>query len=326
MPGMRQPGGPDPAATIELRSRVPPRAAGQALLDYLVARFPYHAPAIWRAELATGRITVDGERGFPELRLRAGAQLCYRKQHVEPPVDRAIQLLHVAAAFAVVVKPAHLPVHADGPFIRHTLIHLLHSEHGLAGAQLVHRLDRETSGLLVVARTATARAALAAQFAVGAVRKEYLAVVHGAPPDVFACRQPIGHATGSAIALRRSAAAGARDPHPAHTDFAVLRRGPRRALVRCTPTTGRTHQLRVHLEHCGFPIVGDKLYGRADADYLAFVAAVKAGADPRQATTDRPGRQLLHAAALRFADPTTGATLGFAAAEPPEFTPWLLLP
>ncbi|MCA8950583.1 MAG: RluA family pseudouridine synthase, partial [Planctomycetes bacterium] len=255
--------------------------------------------------------------------LRAGAALCYRKQHREPPIDRDVRVLHRDPALLVVEKPAHLPVHGDGAFVRHTLIHLLRHELGHPEARIVHRLDRETSGLLVVARTDAARAALERQFVAGSVGKSYLAVVHGAVERDFVCDAPIGRATTSSITLRRAAAANARDPKPASTRFTVLERGRDRTLLGCEPATGRTHQIRVHLEHVGHPLLGDKLYGRTDAEYLAFVARVKAGGDPREVPPGEPPRQLLHAAALAFRHPDDERALRFESAAPAEFGAWL---
>ncbi|MCA8974219.1 MAG: RluA family pseudouridine synthase, partial [Planctomycetes bacterium] len=291
---------------------------------YLAERFRYHDRATWTGEAREGRLLLDGEVAAPDAVARTGAILVYRKPHREPPIDRSIRLIHQDADIAVVDKPAQLRVHADGPFLRHVLIHLLRTECGIADATLVHRLDRETSGLVVVARSRTARRHLESQFATGTVEKEYLAVVHGIPPGPFCCRQPIGHAADSKVALRRSAAADARNPKAARTEFGIEERGPCRTLLRCRPHTGRTHQIRVHLEHCGFPIVGDKLYGRSDDDYLGFVQAVKAGADARTATDGRPSRQLLHAASLTIRHPVGERSMTFFSPLPDEFRRWLV--
>jgi len=309
---------------LDLTSRVPPKNAGASLADYLSERFRYHSRAIWCEEVREGRVFVDGRVGRADLILAAGAVVLYRKVHPEPPIDRNIRVVHEDDAVLIVDKPAHLPMHPDGPFVRHTLIHLLRSEHARPEAKIVHRLDRETSGLVVVARTTRARQSLERQFAASAVQKSYLAVVRGVVPGDFRCDAPIGHSTHSCITLRRSAEASAANPKSSGTAFEVVERGPERTLLRCAPSTGRTHQIRVHLEHCGFPLLGDKLYGRPDADYLDFVRRMKAGGDPRDTEPGEPPRQLLHAGALAFEHPTTGEMTAFESPMPNEFQQWLL--
>lgn len=309
---------------IELRSRVPPDAHGMLLVDYLARRFPYLDRQRWSDEIRAGRLWLDGRIATGSQTVRKAAALVYRKPHREPEVDRRVQLVHTDADFVVVDKPAHLPVHADGPFVQNTLVHIVRTMLHDEALQLVHRLDRETSGLCLLARTAHVRDALRTQFAAGTIGKTYVAVVRGRAETDFTIDRPIGNAAHSEIALRRSAAADARDPKPAYTQVVVLRRGPERSLVRCLPRTGRTHQIRVHLEAVGFPVLGDKLYGRPDADYLAFVHRVKAGAAPSEVPPGEPGRHLLHAAALAFVHPRTGESVAFTAPQPADFAPWLV--
>lgn len=312
--------------TLVLRSRIPPNARGSTLLDYLTSRFRYHDAAGWREALNRGALELDGRRASGDERLRAGMRLSYTKQHREPPVATAVTVLYRDAALLVVDKPAHLPVHADGPFIRNTLIALLRERLGAPDLQLVHRLDRETSGVCLLAADRTVQAALQSQFGSGAVAKHYLAVVRGRVAAPFTVDLPIGHAAHSAVRLRRSAAPDAIAPLPASTEFEPVRGGSERTLLRCRPRTGRTHQIRVHLEAQGHPVVGDKLYGQPDERYLAFVRRVKSGGsvfEPDPAAPDVPNRHLLHAHALSFVHPTTGAPARFEAPLPAEFERWL---
>ncbi|MCC7066399.1 MAG: RluA family pseudouridine synthase [Planctomycetes bacterium] len=314
--------GETPAPDLELRSRVPKQAHGLPLLDYLLQRFRYQDRTAWLREFAAGRLLLDGRPAEPMQRLRTGAELLYRKQHQEPEVSRDVRVLHRARTYAIVEKPAHLPMHSDGPFVRNTLVHILRTGE-FPQAELVHRLDRETSGLLVIAHDKVSRSHFERQFAQGLVAKEYLAVVRGVVPEDFTVDAPIGHSCTSSISLRRSAAPDALQTQPARTDFAIEQRLADRTLLRCKPHTGRTHQIRVHLEHRGFPLLGDKLYGRPDADYLAFVARVKAGGDARTVASGEPDRQLLHAAALTLEDPETGQRVRFTSPLPPDVLRWL---
>lgn len=316
---------PDPAtasptATV-LTSRVGRAQAGLRLLDYLAQRFRYLPRAAWQQEIAAGRVAVDGQRSRADRLLGTGSLVAWQRSLAEPVVDTAIESLAQGSDFLVVAKPAHLPVHADGPFVRNTLVHLLRERHG-PHVQLVHRLDRETSGVLVVATTKAASERLSPLFATGAAKKTYLAVVAGSLPAAIDCERPIGRAGDSTIALRRSAASSAIAPQAAHTRFEVLASHAGHQLVRCLPTTGRTHQIRVHLEAEGAPLLGDKLYGRPDADYLTFVARVKAGGDARQVPPGQPDRQLLHAHELTLPVVAGQPAKTFRAPLPADFVAW----
>lgn len=297
---------PEPA--LELTSRIPAWANGKDLLVYLVSRFPYLTAESWRAELAAGRVSIAGKRVATTLLVRRGQVLCWLRQASEPEVDRDYRVVLHHDEFIVVDKPAHLPCHADGAFVRNTLVHLLGQK--LGKVHLVHRLDRETSGLLVVARTERARSALDQQFRSGTIQKSYLAVVHGLVDADFIAEGFLGHDLKSAIAVRRSVvAATAPGAKAARTEVVVIQRGSDRTLVRITPRTGRTHQIRVHLAAHGHPILGDKLYGRSDDQYLDFVRHVKAGGTARFAPDGGPNRQLLHASRLVFNHPIDKVTV-----------------
>ncbi len=306
-----------------LKSRVPSNVRNQPLLDYLVARFPYHDRDHWAAEVRAGRLQVDARTAKVHDQVGAGTELAYTRNHQEPFVDDRIGVLHDDEALVVVDKPAHLPMHADGPFVRSTLIHLLRERLAAPDLSLVHRLDRETSGVCVLARTDPARTSLHAQFEQSRVQKSYLAVVRGRAEHDFVVDTPIGRARDSRITLRRAAGERADAPRPARTRFAVLAHGPNATLLRCEPETGRTHQIRVHLESVGLPVLGDKLYGRPDDDYLAFVKAVKASGDVRTIVTTEPDRQLLHAHSLGLLHPVSGAATTFTAPTPACFAQWL---
>jgi len=317
----------DAAEPLQLASRIPHDVAAASLLDYLVRRFPYLDRDGWTAEVEAGRLSLDGRPARLGTVVHAGQRLVWSKPHREPEVARDVQILHADQHLVVVDKPAHLPSHADGPFVRNTLIHIVRERLGAPDLRLVHRLDRETSGVCVLAHTEAARAFVAEQFARSTAAKTYVAVVRGAPTEpVFEVDRAIGRAAASAIALRRSAAADARDPKPARTAFEVLRVVGERASIRCTPRTGRTHQIRVHLEAIGHPVLGDKLYGRPDADYLAFVQRVKAGGSPADVPAGEPHRHLLHAERLAIVHPATGESVAWQAPTPAEFTNWLERP
>lgn len=303
--------------------------AGTRLLEYLAQRFRYLDRAAWAAEIAAGHVDIDGRPASAASFVRRGAEVTYHKLHQEPFADVAIAVLHDDEALVAVDKPAHLPMHADGPFVQSTLVAVLRASLAAPNLSLVHRLDRETSGVCLLARTEAARRALQGQFAAGTVRKTYHALVRGRIDAPFVVDQPIGRSRHSQIGLRRACGDDATDAQAAHTSFWPEAHGDGVTLVRCEPTTGRTHQIRVHLEANGTPIVGDKLYGRPDADYLAFVARVKANADARVVPAGEVDRQLLHASAITVQHPLLGTDATYraplpamiAAAAPQPFAP-----
>jgi 23S rRNA pseudouridine1911/1915/1917 synthase len=309
---------------MTLRCRVPAAADGCALAEWLAARFRYHDGEAWRAEIAAGRVSRNGAPAQAAARLAAGDEIAYAPAPAPPRQGPPVAIVHDEAAFVVIDKPAGLVAHASGAFPQHTFLAELERRLG-APLLLVHRLDRETSGLLLLAKDAASNAALQALFAAAAMHKHYLAVVHGVVrDDRFTIDAPIGPAAHSTIAVRRAVvAAGTKHARPACTEVEVLERFASHTLLRLVPRTGRTHQLRVHLEHAGHPLVGDKLYGRSDAEYLDYVRHLKAGGDPAWDHRLGAGRQLLHAAALRFVPPGSADELALEAALPADFAAFL---
>jgi 23S rRNA pseudouridine1911/1915/1917 synthase len=174
--------------------------------------------------------------------------------------------------FLVVDKPANLLVHPTKPDGRVTLLCLLQRERPGQFFALVNRLDRETSGLTLIAKSSPAASALGKMMMGRAFAKEYLALVYGTfPHDHLRVDAPIARLGVSAcnpIYLKRGIVP---DGEQALTEFLCLRRGEKFSLVQARPETGRLHQIRVHLTHAGFPVVGDKLYGPDSALYLSFI-------------------------------------------------------
>ena len=306
-----------------LRSKAPASAHGASLIDFLAVRFPYLARAQWLAEIQRSRLLVQGAVADATRRLCRGDEICYLRDAAEPWVDDRIAVVHEDDAIVAVDKPAHLPMHADGPFVRSNLIAMLRDRRQEPLLGLVHRLDRETSGIALLARTDDARRQLQQDFEHGHVKKTYLCVVRGATPDQFTVDAPIGASRASAITIRRACGDRARDARPASTRFELVERGVATTLLRAVPATGRTHQIRAHLEHAGHPILGDNLYGRPDDDYLAFVAAVKRSGDVRTVARIGPDRCLLHAAELAFRHPRDARPMTLAAPMPAMFRQWL---
>lgn len=231
----------------------------------------------------------------------------------EPTVPGPEQLreVHLDAALLVLDKPAGLPVHPTARYHHGTLLGHLKQKYGPDfEAAPAHRLDRETSGLIVCGRTLEANQRLMRAFVSGAVKKEYLAVVEGWPADdTFEVDAPIAEGT---ELIRIAVRIDPRHGKPARTTFRVERRftlGVERfTVLRCLPHTGRQHQIRVHAQLAGFHLVGDKMYG-PDPGY--FDRFTKRTLEPEAWARLRLPRHALHAAALTLPHPTDGQPAQF---------------
>jgi 23S rRNA pseudouridine1911/1915/1917 synthase len=217
--------------------------------------------------------------------------------------DIPLDILYEDPAILVLNKPAGLVVHPgagnrEGTLVNALLFHCagLSVIGGEERPGIVHRLDKETSGCLLVAKSDAAHRALSAQFADRLVQKTYLALVEGVP------RMPHGkiEASISRHAVHRQKMTVSERGRESVTQYRVLGSSLGKTLMECQPRTGRTHQIRVHLKHLGHPIVGDPLYGRRSGHL----------------------RHFLHAWKISFTHPESGKPIGFCAPLPPDFPQW----
>ena len=280
---------------------LPGEAAGLRFDQALARALPQYSRARLRAWIDDGAVQVDGRSLRPKDKVLGGEQV--RIQARLPADERvAPEALPLEVVFKdrwllVIDKPAGLVVHPGAGNPRHTLQNALLALDGrlalVPRAGLVHRLDKDTSGLLLVARTPEAHTALVAQMARREIVREYLALCTGVMSGGGTVDEPIGrHRTQR---TRMAVHAGGR---PAVTHYRIARRFRAHTLVRVTLETGRTHQIRVHLAHIGYPVVGDPLYGGR--------RRLPAGCRPQLAETLRSfPRQALHAARLALSHPMT---------------------
>jgi 23S rRNA pseudouridine1911/1915/1917 synthase len=283
--------------------------------------------ALQRA-IEAGEIRVDDATCRPSLRLRVGSIVAVRKLDVPregpEPQDIPLEVLYEDDAIVVVNKAAGMIVHPAKGHWAGTLAGALAHHFGALSRRggptrpgIVHRLDRDTSGVIVVAKTDQAHDALAAQFQSRQVEKEYLAIVVGVPDrDRDVVDQPIGdHPTQRE---KKSLRAGHASSRPATTLYEVVERFVGYALVRARPQTGRTHQIRLHLTHAGFPVLCDRLYGgRAKIMELELIPRDQLRHDT-QAGEPLLERQALHAHRLALAHPTTSVWMQFEAPLPAD--------
>jgi len=254
-----------------------------------------------------------------------------RPARPEPPCPRSFGVLYEDDAVVVVDKPAGLPVHASARYHFNTLTRLLAARWPGGGLQIAHRLDRETSGCLVVARGRAAAARLKGAFERRTVAKTYLAIVHRAPewderdidlPLALARPRQLEH-NAPAFRIRMEDATGRDDALPASTHVTVVERHDTCALVSCKPVTGRQHQIRAHLAAIGHPIVGDKLYAHGDEAFVRWCDRAHELSEADVAAEFGLSRQALHAAAITFPHPSTGEPLTVTSPLPAELRTYL---
>ena len=291
------------------------RDRGKRLDQFLHERIPGLSRVRIQRAIAV-RVTLSwGVRARAATPVRpGGAVQIGHTPIVEEVRNLPIPVLARGAGWLAVDKPAGLVVHPVNTVRENSLIRMLRRQESAEGLRLAHRLDRETSGVLLVAEDARAASVLATAFERGRVHKEYLAVVFGdVAEESGTIDLPIGKDDASRVYVRRAVRAGG---ERAVTRWRVERRLGGATLMRVFPETGRRHQIRVHLSAAGHPVLGDILYGRPDADYLDLVTGRR---DARQGDGS-PARQLLHCARLVFQDPGGADVADVQAPLPAEFS------
>jgi len=252
----------------------------------------------------------------PNRTLKCGEQIyLYKIPPDEPAVCREFGVVFEDEWFLAVDKPPLLPVHPTARYYKNTLTALLDERYGDAAPRLVHRIDSETSGIVLCAKNIEAERLGKALFADRKVQKQYVAVVRGiVAPSSGRIEAPLAHNPHSFIKARMWC--GDPDGLPSLTEYSTIAPLIDRTFVLLKPRTGRQHQLRVHLDHIGHPIVGDKLYGPDETLFLDYMSdgltdGIIARAGHR--------RQALHAATLQFIHPITKKPLLIESPIPDDF-------
>lgn len=289
---------PEPLGAIELT--VPVDCAGLRLDQALARLLPQQSRSRLQAWVQDGRVMVDGAPGATRQKIRGGENLRIypapdRAESAYRAEDIALDIVHEDESLIVVNKPAGLVVHPGSGNWSGTLLNaLLQHAPELAAvprAGIVHRLDKDTSGLLAIAKTAIAQTHLVRQLQARSVSRDYLALVFGSPPASGKVEAPIGRHP-----VQRTKMAVVATGKAAITHYHTLEQFAECAFLRCKLETGRTHQIRVHLQSIGHPLVGDPVYRTKRS------ASLPISQFPRQA---------LHASALALDHPATGKAIGW---------------
>jgi 23S rRNA pseudouridine1911/1915/1917 synthase len=310
----------EPARIVKLA--VASSEAGERLDRFLVAQLPELSRTRVQSLVDHGRVTVNGSPGKRSYHVEEGDAVALEIPAPTPaaaqPEAIPLEILYQDGDVAVINKPAGMIVHPGAGAKSGTIVNALLHEFGARGELssvggelrpgIVHRLDRETSGVLLIARNDLAHHALVDQFSGRKIEKTYVALVHGKlKEDSGRIELPVARD----LHRRTRMTTRRREGRAARTDWKVRLRLPGYTLAEADLHTGRTHQIRVHFSALGYPVVGDTLYGA-----------------PRQpkigsATVPPLGRNFLHAARIRFAHPTTGKAIEVRAPLPVELASYL---
>jgi 23S rRNA pseudouridine1911/1915/1917 synthase len=295
---------------------VPLSAAGRRFDQALAEMFPDYSRSRLTAWVKDGSITLDGAPAVPRHLLRGGERVQLEAELetevASAPEDIALDIVHEDEHLLVMNKPAGLVVHPGAGNPAGTVLNaLLHHDPKLAELPrggIVHRLDKDTSGLMVVAKTLATHTALVSMLSRHEVERQYEAIVTGTLIAGGTVDAPIGRHMTDRL---RQAVRDEEDGKHAVTHYRLRERFRAHMLIQCNLETGRTHQIRVHMAHIGHPLIGDPLYGgglklpkRATPDLTAALRSFR--------------RQALHAERLSFEHPATGQALAFEAARPAD--------
>jgi len=341
------PGDPEADRPLSLRSRLRLKVGadedGLRLDHFLAKRCTWRSRTKIEELIQTDQVELEGRAPRPSRKVHAGETIVVKLPRPKREVDlRArgdlpdLPILFEDVSLVAVDKPAGIPVHPGGRLLEDTVITRLRerfaaaAKNGSGGVgdvgdvgedggaivpKLCHRIDLETSGVLLVAKSDAVAAEMGRQMRRRETIKEYQALVHGVvKQDDFIIDAPLGDHPASLVRNRRAVVPGG---SPSKTGVTVERRFAKFTLVRCRLFTGRRHQIRCHLHHAGFPIVGDKVYGLDEEFFLAYY---EGRLDAEMLQRLRLPRQALHAARLAFAHPKTKQLLAIEAPLPADLT------
>ena len=292
--------------SVSYRLTVKKKFEGLSIIDFFSKAVPRSTPELWIKKVDNGNLTVNGQVITTDYIVKAGDTAVHSSEpKTEPRVNSNIQLIYADDDIWVINKPSPLPVHASGRFIRNTLLNILELAFPNEKFKLLHRLDANTTGLVVIARNKEAANAMRIQFENKTIKKEYIALVEGiVTKDHLTLTESIGNEVlvGGARKIDDTG-------KKALTEIEIVekRREQNQTLLKVIPSTGRTNQIRLHLAELGHPIVGD--FGHKDKDYFNH-----------HPFTYPEDSLFLHAHRLSFMHPTSEKKIEFIAPVPSKYT------
>jgi len=280
---------------------VPEAFAAMRVDRYLGTRFLFLSRTEWNRRLRKGEVLVNERPVKASFRLKEGDRVCYFcPVEKEPPVNTNIRIISEDEGVLAIYKPPNLPMHEGGAYRKNTFYEVLRDRLG-PDCAAVHRLDRETSGIVLCARDPELRNALSAGLRERVFEKTYLAIVHGVPEqEEWSVDAPLGDALETSFRVKQWVRP---DGAESLTTFRCLESRKGRSLLQVSPKTGRTHQIRVHGSWSGFPLVGDKKYYPDESIYLEYL---ENGFTDRVRSACYTERLCLHATAMRYQHPVHG--------------------
>ncbi len=293
----------------------------ETLLGFLLRKFRYHDREEWLDHINAGRLLVNQNQGDPTQLLKSGQIVRYlRPDYLEPPVDPSFDVIYEDDYLIAVNKSGNLPTSPSGKYFKNTLVHLLKEWLGWQNLYTLHRLDRETSGVLLFARQKEIAQRMAAQFRENEIKKTYIAILSRPLPSshVFVSL-PIARDPNSIIRIKQGVVPSGKR---SQTHFRELERSFRRGAaetktgnyskVEVVPVTGRTHQIRTHAAYLECPVAGDKLYGLQNDGFAHWLKQGEAYLREQHFPLHR---QLLHASRLQFNHPVTEKRISLEASD-----------
>ncbi len=274
-----------------------------SIIDFYCKNVPRSNAAIWQQKISSRTLKVNGKVVSEEYVVKAGDLTSHTSEpKVEPPINPNIELIHACDDFWVINKPSPLPMHASGRFVRNTLINILELAFPEEEFKMVHRIDANTTGLVVIAKNREAANYLRIQFENKTVSKVYIVLVEGiVESDTIKTDTSIGKEV-----LEAGARKVTKEGRKANSEIEVMERRVNETLIKVMPQTGRTNQIRLHLADISHPIVGD--LGYKDANYFK-----------NNPFTYPDDSLFLHAYQIQFTHPNTDNKVMFQAPIPPKF-------